>query len=154
MDQQPETQAVDQDARAMGAAQRLALLTVSERIKVAMQGNREERGILVRDPNRLVSTAVLNSPKLTDAEVEAFARMTNVSDEVLRTIGTNRAWTKDYNVIAALVRNAKTPIAISLGLLKRLTERDIKLLAADRNIPEAVRIAARRMYVHQQSRRQ
>jgi hypothetical protein len=137
-----------------GTAQRLALLSVSERIKVAMQGTREERGVLVRDPNRLVSSAVLSSPKLTDSEVEAIARMANVSDEVLRIVGTTRTWIKNYNVIAALTRNAKTPIAISLNLLNRLVERDIKMLASDRNVPEPIRVAARKLYVQNQSRRQ
>jgi hypothetical protein len=137
-----------------GTAQRLASMPVSDRIKVAMQGSREERSILIRDPNRLVSSAVLSSPKLTESEVEAIARMANVSDEVLRIVGTTRNWIKNYNVISALTRNAKTPVAISLNLLNRLVERDIKMLAADRNISEPVRMAARKLYVHNQTRRQ
>lgn len=145
--------AEDEGAR-KGTAQRLALMTVAQRMKVAMQGTREERGLLIRDPNRLVAASVLSSPKLTDSEVEAIARMTNVSDEVLRTVGTTRTWIKNYNVMSSLARNAKTPIAVSLGLLARLNERDIKMLSADRNVPEPVRVAARKMYVHNQSRRQ
>jgi len=137
-----------------GAAQRLGMLTVSERMKVAMQGSREERSILVRDPNRLVSSAVLSSPKLTESEVEAIARMTNVSADVLRTVGSSRVWLKNYTVVAALARNSKTPIAVSLPLLKRLNERDIKSMASDRNIPEPIRLAARKMYVQHASRRQ
>jgi hypothetical protein len=144
----------DDGAERRGAAQRLALLTVSERMKVAMQGSREERQILVRDPNRLVSSAVLSSPKLTESEVEAIARMTNVSSDVLRAVGTSRVWLKNYAVVAALTRNAKTPIAVSLGLVSRLTERDIKFLSTDRNIPEPVRLVARRMYVQNVARRQ
>jgi len=151
----PDAEAPDGDeGQRKGTAQRLALLSVSERIKVAMQGTREERGVLVRDPNRLVSSAVLSSPKLTESEVEAIARMANVSDEVLRIVGTTRSWIKNYNVIAALTRNAKTPIAISLNLLNRLVERDIKMLASDRNVPEPIRVAARKLYVQNQSRRQ
>jgi hypothetical protein len=128
----------------LGTAQRLSLLSVAERMKVAMQGSREERSVLVRDPNRLVSAAVLSSPKLTESEVESIARMGNVSDEVLRIVGTSRVWTKNYNIVVALVRNAKTPIAVSLTLLSRLVERDVKGLATDRNIPEPVRVAARK----------
>jgi hypothetical protein len=146
--------APEEDEERKGTAQRLASMNVSARIKVAMQGTREERSVLIRDPNRLVSSAVLSSPKLTESEVEAIARMANVSDEVLRIVGTTRNWVKNYNVIAALTRNAKTPIAISLGLLNRLVERDIKMLASDRNIPEPIRVAARKLYVHNQSRRQ
>lgn len=142
------------DPERRGAAQRLAMLTVAERVKVAMQGSREERAVLVRDPNRLVSSAVLSSPKLTESEVESIARMTNVADEVLRMVGANRVWTKNYSVIAALAHNAKTPIPIALSLLGRLSERDVKMLSTDRNIPEPVRVSARKLYVARQSRRE
>jgi hypothetical protein len=137
-----------------GAAQRLANLPVSDRIRAAIQGTREERTILVRDPNRLVTAAVLSSPKLTEGDVEVIARMTNVSDEVLRVIGTNRAWTKSYAVVAALARNAKTPVGVALTLLPRLTERDVKILSTDRNVPEPVRLSARKLYTRNVSRRQ
>ena len=126
------------------ATQRLALMGVMEKIKVATRGTREERSILIRDPNRLVAVAVLSSPKLTDTEVEGFARMANVGEEVLRIIGSNRQWTKNYGVVAGLVRNPKTPVAMSLNLLQRVNDRDVKMLAIDRNIPEPLRIAARK----------
>lgn len=149
-----EAAAGDAPEERKGTAQRLATLSVSERVKVAMQGAREERAVLIRDPNRLVASAVLSSPKLTESEVESIARMTNVSDEVLRIVGTTRSWIKNYNVIAALARNAKTPVAISLGLINRLVERDVKMLATDCNVPEPIRTAARKLYVQNQSRRQ
>ena len=123
---------------------RLASLSVMQRMKVAMGGTREERTVLIRDPNRLVASAVLSSPKLTENEVEAFARMANVTEDVLRVIGTNRAWVKNYVVALNLARNPKTPVALSLNLLNRLTERDVKMLTSDRNIPDPVRIAARK----------
>jgi hypothetical protein len=136
-----------------GTAQRLSMMTVAERMKLAVLGSREERSILVRDASRLVSSAVLSSPRLTESEVEAIARMTNVSGDVLRAIGTNRVWLKNYGVVAALVRNAKTPIAVALSLVNRLMERDVKFLASDRNIPEPVRLAARKIYTQNLSRR-
>ena len=143
----------EQEAVRLGTAQRLQLLSVAERMKVAMQGTREERSVLVRDPNRLVSSAVLSSPKLTESEVEAISRMGNVSDEVLRVIGMSRLWTKNYNVVVGLVRNAKTPIAVSLTLLSRLVERDLKGLSTDRNIPEPIRVAARKAVQRGDARR-
>jgi hypothetical protein len=127
-----------------GAVQRLAGLTVSERMNVAMKGSREERSILIRDPNKLVSVAVLSSPKLNEAEVESFAKMANVSDEVLRIIGLTRAWVKNYGVVSALTRNPKTPLAVSLNLVQRLTDRDLKMITLDRNVQEPLRIAARK----------
>ena len=123
---------------------RLASLSVMQRMKVATRGTREERAVLIRDPNRLVASAVLSSPKLTENEIEGFARMANVTEDVLRVIGMNRAWVKNYVVALNLVRNPKTPVALSLNVLNRLTERDVKMLTSDRNIPEPVRIAARK----------
>jgi hypothetical protein len=122
----------------------LSALSIMQRMKLATGGTREQRAVLVRDPNRLVSASVLSSPKLTESEVEQFAKMANVAEDVLRVIGTNRAWTKNYGVVAGLVRNPKTPLAISMHLLQRINDKDVKLLALDRNIPEPLRIAARK----------
>jgi hypothetical protein len=125
----------------------LANLPVKDRIKLAMKGTREQRAQLIRDSNRMVATAVLTSPKLTEAEIEQFCKMGNVSEDVLRTIATNRAWVKNYGVVLGLVRNAKTPPALSMMMLNRLTEKDVKMLSVDRNVPEALRLAARRAMV-------
>jgi hypothetical protein len=125
----------------------LSSLPIMDRIKLAMKGTREQRAQLVRDSNRLVAAAVLSSPKLSDSEVEAFARMANVSEDVLRIIAGNRGWLKNYGVVAGLARNPKTPPAISMQLLHRLNERDVKMLATDRNVPEALRLAARKISV-------
>lgn len=125
----------------------LAGLSITAKVKLASKGTREQRAQLIRDPNRIVAAAVLSSPKLTDTEIESFAKMANVSDDVLRIIGTSRAWLKNYGVVTALVRNPKTPPAISMQLLGRLAERDMKMLAMDRNVPEPVRLAARKFMV-------
>jgi hypothetical protein len=110
----------------------------------ALKGTREERAVLVRDPNRLVSTAVLGSPRLTEPEIEAFAGMKNISDEILRQIGNHREWTRRYGVISNLVHNPRTPIGVSLGLVARLSPRDVKSIAIDRNVPEAIRKQAQK----------
>lgn len=133
--------------------QLLTSLPVPDKIKLATLGRREQRAILIRDPNRIVSTAVMASPKLTETEVEMFARMQNVSEEVLRIIGMSRVWVKSYNIVAALVKNPRTPTAVSLPLLTRLQERDVKALTVNRNLPETVRLAARKFMAVQQERR-
>lgn len=125
----------------------LSGLPIKQKMKLAFKGTREQRAQLIRDPNRIVSAAVLSSPKLTEAEVEAFARMANVSEDVLRVIATNRTWIKNYAVVAGLVRNPKTPVAISMQLLPRVNERDMKMLTMDRNVPEALRVAARKFVI-------
>jgi hypothetical protein len=134
----------DEDAARQGAAQRLALMGVGERMKAAMKGTKEERAVLIRDPNKLVSVSVLSSPKLSESEVESFSKLSNVSEEILRIIGMNRGWIKNYGVIAALTKNPKTPLGVSMRFVQRLTERDLKLIAMDRNLQEPLKQLVRK----------
>ena len=124
--------------------QRIAKMTVAERVVAAMKGTREERTILIRDSNKIVNVAVLSSPKITEAEIESIAKMTSVSEEVLRIIGRTRGWMKNYVITASLAKNPKTPVALSMNLLARLLEKDLKAITTDRNVPDVVRTAARR----------
>jgi hypothetical protein len=127
--------------------QKIAALNVAQRMTVAMKGTREERAILIRDPNKIVAAAVLSSPKLNDTEVEAIAKMANVSEDVLRTIALSRAWTKSYAIVHALVRNPKTPVAMSMNFLPRLVDKDLRSLSTNRNVPEVLRVTARKKVV-------
>jgi hypothetical protein len=127
--------------------QRLAAMNIAQRMSVAMKGSREERAVLIRDPNKIVTAAVLSSPKLTETEVEGFAKMGSISEEVLRVIARNRSWMKRYGVVLALTKNAKTPVGLSMNLLQRLTEKDLRMLSTDRNVPEVLRTTARRKIV-------
>jgi hypothetical protein len=148
LDLEPEIEegaaAESDDQRRESLTSRLAKMNFPERLKAASKGSREMRAVLVRDPNRLISTTVLSSPKLTQAEVESFSRMSNVGEEVLRIIGSNRAWTKNYGVILGLTKNPKTPLGMSLNFLSRLNDSDVKTLSVDRNVPEPLRVAARK----------
>ena len=128
----------------LSTLQRVAQMSVAERVVAAMKGTREERTILIRDSNKLVTVAVLSSPKITETEVESIARMTTVSEEALRIIGRTRAWMKNYAIMAGLARNPKTPVALSMNLLARLTDKDLKVISTDRNVPDVIRMSARR----------
>lgn len=139
-----EAEPVPAPAVELSVTQQIQQMTVVQRVRAAMKGTREMRAILVRDPNKLVASAVLSSPKLGMAEVEAFAKMATVGEDVLRAIALNRAWVKNYAVAVGLTRNPKTPVALSLSLLNRLVDRDVKAVSIDRNIPEPLRLAARR----------
>ena len=133
------TEEEQQKPERVSAVQRLYRQNTADKVVTALKGNREERAILIRDPNRIVATAVLGSPRVTESEIESFAGMKNLSDEILRQIGASKEWTRHYGVVASLVRNPRTPLAISLGMVSRLNPKDIKSLAVDRNVPEAIR---------------
>jgi hypothetical protein len=131
----------------MPVFQQIALMSVKDRVLLAIKGTREARLILVRDPNRMVAAAVMRNPRLTDNEIEYIASIKAVHEDVLRQIGMNRGWTKGYAVIHNLVRNPRTPIAISLGFLNRIQTRDLRALALNKNIPDVIRQTANRHYI-------
>lgn len=141
------------EALRLSTVQRLARMTITQKVKAAMRGNRDERALLIRDSNKLVSIAVLASPRLTEQEVETYAKMASLSEDVLRVIATTRAWLKNYTVVRALTFNPKTPIALAMGMVNRLVEKDIRMLASDRNIGEPVKLLARKMMQVEQSRK-
>ncbi|HSP16191.1 MAG TPA: hypothetical protein VLV78_15700 [Thermoanaerobaculia bacterium] len=121
-------------------------MTVAEKVQLAFKGDKTIRGILIRDRNRLVSSATIRNPRMTDNEVEVIAGLRNVEEEVLRIIGQRRDWVSKYPIAVALVKNPKAPVGVVLPLINRLTLRDLKQLKDDRGISEAVRVNARKMY--------
>lgn len=143
-----DAQAEDDEGKSLYA--RLATLSVSQRIRIAFRGNREERLFLIRDTNRLVATAVLKSPKTNEADAEAIANMKSVSEDVLRAIAQRREFLKKYSIVTALVRNPRSPIDVTLPLIPRLGQREQAALAGDRNVPEAIRVTARRIVARRQ----
>ena len=141
----------EEDGERVSGTQELANMNFPQRLRAAMKGTREQRAILIRDPNKMICASVLSSPKVSIPEVESFARMQNVSEDVLRIIGHNRAWLKSYGVILALTKNPKTPLSLSMQLMARLTSKDLAKLSVDRNVPEALRIQSRKKVTQNQS---
>ncbi len=144
---------LDADEREAVLRDRIARMTVPQRIRHAILGNREARSILIRDPNRQVAQTVLQSPKLTESEVATFAAMRNISEDVLRDIGNSRALTRSYAVVQNLVHNPKTPALISQRMLTRLHNKDLAGVARDRGVPEIVRRNAQRTLNQRTSQR-
>jgi hypothetical protein len=124
---------------------RIMFMTVKDRVKLGIKGDREARGILVRDANKIVATAVMHNPRLTDHEVENIAAMRTVAEEVLRIIGMNRSWARSYPIIHNLARNPRTPMATAVQILSRIRTKDLKSITMNRNVSEAVRRQAYRL---------
>jgi hypothetical protein len=125
--------------------QKLSRLRVVERVQLGLKGGRDERTLLIRDPCKVVQRAVLQSPQLSDREVENFAGMASLSEEALRLIATNRKYRKNYTIVRKLMTNPKTPLEISLHLLPTITAQDLKLLVTNKNIPDTLRASANRL---------
>jgi hypothetical protein len=130
--------------------QRIHRMSAVQKVKAALTGSQEERMILVRDPNKLVARAVLQSPKISDHEVENIASLKDVNDEVLRRVVLTRKFMKSYAVIRALLNNPRTPIDVGLPLVRHINDRDLKWLAVNRNVSDVIRATADKLIKQKQ----
>lgn len=133
------------DARKGSLLQKIQQLTVGERIAIALRGGQEIRSLLLKDANKEVVMTVLKNPKISETEVELIAHSRNVPEDALRAIHKNREWMKNYSINLALVNNPKTPPGIGITLVTSLRIKDIAILEKNKNVPEAVRAAAKKV---------
>ena len=133
------------NAERVSLIRRIMFMSTKDRMKLAMKGDREARSILIRDSNKVVCSAVINNPRISEQEVENIASMRTVSDEVLRLIAMNRAWARSYPIIHNLVRNPRTPIPTAMNIMPRIRTKDLLNLSQNRNVSEAVRRQAYRL---------
>ena len=135
----------DITAEKVSLIRHIMLMNTRDRMKLATKGDREARSILIRDSNKIVSSAVINNPRITEHEVENIAAMRTVADEVLRLIALNRAWVRSYSIIHNLSRNPRTPIPTVIHILPRIRTKDLQNLSQNRNVSEGVRRQAERL---------
>jgi hypothetical protein len=140
------------DQKRLTVLQRVSKLNVGQRIKLGFVGGKEERALLIRDTARLVQNAVLNSPKLSDAEAEGFAGSKNLQENVFREIARQRRFLKIYPVVRNLVNNPRCPLDISLTLVKTLQVYDLKSLRHNKNVPDTIRKVAAKLYAEKATR--
>jgi hypothetical protein len=131
---------------------RIRMMTVAEKVKLALKGNKDARVILLRDANRIIPRLVLQNPRISEDEILMLSKDRNTDVEVLRIIAESREWTKTYAVRAALVENARTPVVAALKLLVTLAEREISRLAKSKNVPSIIAMQARRISAQGQRR--
>ncbi len=141
-----QTEEEDIPGERISMINRVMKMGVKDRVKLGQKGDREARNILIRDPNRLVSSAVVNNPRITEQEVETIASMRSISEDILRQIASNRQWTRSYTIMHQLAKNPRTPLANSMTIMTRLQLRDLVALTKNRNVPEAVRRQAQRLH--------
>ena len=123
----------------------LKQMTMGQKVALAVKGNRDVRNILIRESNKMLCLKVLENPRIGDNDVEAYAKSTNIPEEVLRGIALRKEWCKKYPVVKALVLNPKAPLGVTLDFIKRLNLKDIEQLTRNRNVPETLRSTARKM---------
>jgi hypothetical protein len=140
-----EEAATAQGGDSVNLYQLIQQMSVFQKIKLGRLGNKEARGLLVRDRNKVVAMAAISSPKLTDNEVVAFAQSRAVCDEVLRLISSNRQWTRNYQVKLALAGNPRCPQTAAMQFVNHLMDSDLKSLMKSKDVPSAISTHARRI---------
>ena len=133
------------NAERVSLIRKIMFMNTKDRMKLGMKGDREARSILIRDSNKVVCSAVVNNPRITEQEIENIAAMRTVADEVLRLIAMNRSWARSYPIIHNLARNPRTPIPTVMNILPRIRTKDLLNLTQNRNVSEAVRRQAYRL---------
>jgi hypothetical protein len=126
---------------------KIATMTVSEKIKLAYAGGKEERRVLITDANKLVSAAVLKSRGITLPEIESICQMRHLGDDIFRMIASRREWIRKQPIILALAKNPKVPLAIAMPLVRHLPLRELRLMSKDPNLAEGMRLTAYKLLV-------
>jgi hypothetical protein len=132
-----------EEAKKLTITQRVAKMSVAEKIKLATLGNKEARTLLLRDSNKLVCMAAATSPRITDGEIISLSNSRTVNSDVLRYIYSNREFLRTYAIKISLVKNPKVPLPTALKMMVTLQEKDIKELARDRNVPQTIQAQAK-----------
>jgi hypothetical protein len=120
-------------------------LSVFQKIKLARMGNKEARGLLIRDRNKIVAMAAVTSPKITENEMIAIAQSRAVCDEVIRVVCRNKEVTRNYQVKLALATNPRTPQAAAMKFVNYLQDRDLRALMKSKDVPTVISTHARRI---------
>lgn len=141
--EQPEAP-VEEEEEFLSKFQLAQEMGISEKIKLAMTGDKEWRMLLVKDTNKLVSGAVIKNPRITEAEILLLCKSALNNDDLLREICNNKEWTKNYQIKKALVENSKTPLHSALRFLGSLTEKDLAMLAKSKNVSSVISTQAKR----------
>ena len=140
----PEERA--QEQKKLSITQQIMKLGVAKKIEWAnKKGNREVRTILLRDPNKLVQLAVIQSPRITEGEIAKVALSRTAPQEVLQYIYNNRQLMKNYQIKLNLINNPKTPVGVSMRFLSTLRMAEVKAVAKNKNVPQGLATAAKKL---------
>ena len=127
-------------------------LNVSEKIKLALLGNKEARDILMKDSNKLVSSTVLKNPRITEDEITKVVNSRSISDDILRQVAGNKEWLKKYPIKLGMVNNPKTPLTVAIRLLNQLNGKDVQHIAKSKNVSSALSSAAKKVVLQKEKK--
>jgi hypothetical protein len=144
---------VDEESEEFKSKYKLSLqMGIAEKIKMALTGDKEWRGLLIKDSNKLVSGAVVKNPRITEPEILTISKSAIQNDEIMRLICVNKEWLKNYSIRKALAVNPKTPLPAALRFVATLTEKDLAALAKSKNVSTTISSQARRLLMNKKKK--
>jgi hypothetical protein len=151
---QDDEEPVDEEGEGFLSKYQLAQqMSIAEKIKTALMGDKEWRGLLIKDSNKLVSSAIMKNPRITEPEVLTICKGVVQNDNIIRLVCANKEWVKNYQIRKALVTNSKTPLAKAIRYLSTLTDKDIASLAKSKNVASVISTQAKRLHAQKQEKR-
>jgi len=145
LEEKSEEEALAEEAAYQSKYQLAQSMGVGDKIKIALTGDKEWRSLLIKDSNKLVNSAVVKNPRITEPEILTIAKSVIQNEEILRIICHNKEWVKNPSIRKALVLNNKTPLPVALRFMGFLTEKDLSGMAKSKNISSVLANNARRM---------
>lgn len=146
-------EAEDFESEDLSKYQQLLEMPVADKIKMALTGDKEWRTLLLREANKLVTSAVLKNPRITESEVVMVARNRAASDDMIRLILLNKEWVKLYEIKKALVLHPRTPLQKAMRFMGFLTEKDLKEISRSKQVAQAIVNNARRLLMAKDQKR-
>jgi len=128
-------------------ARRIAGMDLAEKMRLAQTGDKEARSLLAREKNKLILTNILQNPRISDHEILQFAKEKTLPEEILTLLTKRKEWMKKYPVRLAVAQNPKTPLALSLRLLRTFRDLDLRRIARSKDVSVHVASGARRIMV-------
>jgi hypothetical protein len=127
---------------------RVPHLAVGEKLTLARRGPSRVAGAILGEGHPQATKLVLSNPFLTEAQVLKALAKPGVPERVVAAVAQHPKWSTQYNVRAALVRNAHTPPPSVLAFLPHLTLRDLNDIGSLRSLA-----AHTRKYIQQEVER-
>ncbi len=143
-----EEESDSEDVEHLSKFRLLQQMSIGEKIKMAMTGDKEWRSLLIKDSNKIIAIAVIKNPRITDPEILAITKSVELNEEIIRLVSMNKEWVKIYPIRKALVENCKTPLPKALRFLSTLNEKDISALAKSRNVSSVIARQAQRLHLN------
>jgi len=120
-------------------------MTIPQKIRLALLGNKEARNLLIHDPNKIIPLAVMRNPRLSEDEVILYAQLRSIAEEIFWAISKHKTWVKNYHVKLALVSNPKSPLPLAIKLLDHLHDRDLQNISRSKNVSYVLARSAARL---------